>query len=111
MPLGPTFTTALGANPPPSTVRVNAGPPVATIEGEIEVTSMPVPIRFGVVVVTATEAVTLSCAVSLPAGSSDGVNASETSHDAPEAKGKGTVVGQAELPSLLATNETIWKSA
>src|SRR5580693_2654086 len=29
-----TFTTALGANPPPFTVSVNAGPPVATMDGE-----------------------------------------------------------------------------
>lgn len=32
-----TLTTALDAKPPPFTVKVNAGPPVATIDGEIDV--------------------------------------------------------------------------
>ena len=105
-----TLTTAVESNPPPFTVSVNAGPPVATIEGEIEVISMPMPSRFGVLVVMATEAVTLSCAVSLPAGS-DGVNVRLTSQDAPEANGNGTVVEQAALPSPFATNGTILKLA
>ena len=55
-----TLTTALGAKPPPVTASVNAGPPVATMGGEIEVISMPVPIKFGVLVATETEAETLS---------------------------------------------------
>ena len=100
-----TFTTALGAKPPPFTVSVNAGPPVATMDGEIEVISMPIPVRFGLIVVTETEAVTLSCAVSFPAGK-DGVNVRVTSHDAKEASAKGAV-GQAGFPSPFAVNGTI----
>lgn len=103
------LTTALGAKPPPLTVRVNAGPPVGTSEGEMEVISMPMPVKLGLIVVTGTEAVTLSCAVSLPAGK-DGVNVRVTSHDAKEASAKGAA-GQAAFPSPLDANETIWKSA
>lgn len=104
-----TFTTALGAKPPPFTVSVNSGPPVATICGEIEVISTPVPVRFGLGVVTATEAVTLRLADSALAGR-DGVNVRLASQDAPEASGKGTAVGQAEFPSPFETKATIWKS-
>jgi len=107
-----TFTTVLGVNPPPFTVNVNAGPPVATIEGEIEVICTPVPVKFGVVVVTGTEAVTLRLADSALAGR-DGVNVRETSQELPGPGAAGRAKGddgQAEFPSPLETKGTIWKS-
>jgi hypothetical protein len=100
-----TFTTALGANPPPFTVKVNAGPPVATTEGEMEVSSMPVPVRFALSCVAEAEVVTLMVAISLPAGS-DGVNVRLVSHAVSGFSMNGTVVGQAAFPSPLATKGT-----
>ena len=103
-----TFTTVLGVNPPPFTVSVNAGPPVATMDGEIEVISTPVPVRLGFGVVTATEAVTLSWAVSLP--TRDGVKLRLVSQPLSAFNWNGGA-GQADSPSPLATNATLWKSA
>src|SRR5580704_779906 len=101
------LTTALGAKPPPFTVSVNAGPFVATICGDMEVISIPTPIRFGVDVLTGTEAVTLSCADSLPVA--DGVNVRVTSQANPAAGAAGRAkggAGQAELLSPFETNGT-----
>jgi hypothetical protein len=109
-----TFTTVVDVKPPPLTVRVNAGPPVATIDGEIEVIMIPVPVKFGVGVITGTEAVTLRLADSALAGR-DGVNVRVTSQAKPgvgaAGRTKGIDDGQAEFVSPFETNATMWKSA
>lgn len=107
VPLGPTFTTALVANPPPSTVRVNAGPPVATIEGEIDVTSTPTPISGALCGEPGPLSETLMEAVSLPA--MEGVNARPTSHKEFAFRTNDANAGQGVLPPGAAA--TSWKSA
>lgn len=72
-----TFTTALGANPPPFTVSVNAGPPVATMGGKMEVSSMPTPTNCALCGEPGPLSETLMVAVSFPA--TDGVNTKPTS--------------------------------
>lgn len=71
-----TFTTALEAKPPPFTVKVNAGPPVATMEGEMEVISTPMPNRNPFCGELGPSSETLIVAFSLPA--KDGVNVTPT---------------------------------
>jgi hypothetical protein len=70
------FTTALGANPPPFTVNVNAGPPVATMDGDIEVISMPEPDSGALWGEAGPSSATLMFEVSLP--TTDGVNVTPT---------------------------------
>ena len=104
-----TFTTALGANPPPFTLSVNAGPPVATIEGEIDVICTPAPINAAFCGDPGPSSVAVIVDDSLP--TTVGVNVRLTSQPVNEVSAKGSVVEQAGNPSPFETNGTIWKSA
>src|SRR5580704_12362698 len=105
-----TFTTALGANPPPFTVNVNAGPPVATTEGEIDVISTPKPVSAAVLGVIIPLFGTLRVAVSA-LGGDVGVKLIPTSHFWPglseNAEVYGTALQAAFPPAAMATR---WKS-
>lgn len=102
-----TLTTALGANPPPFTVRVNAGPPVATIDGEIEVISMPMPVSGALCGEPGPLSETLMVADSLP--TIEGVNARPTSHKEFAARANEVSDGQGMF--ALGAAVTNWKSA
>lgn len=102
-----TLTTALGANVPPFTVSVNAGPPVATIAGEIDVTSMPMPVSGALCGEPGPLSETLMAADSLLA--IDGVNATPTSHDEFAERTNEATDGQGALP--LGAAVVNWKSA
>jgi len=101
-----TLTTALGAKVAPFTVSVNAGPPVATIAGDIDVTSMPMPVSGALCGEPGPLSETLIPADSLPA--IDGVNATPTSHAEFPSRANETNPGQGLLP--LGAAVTNWKS-
>lgn len=107
VPFGPTLTTAPGANPPPFTVSVNAGPPVATIDGEMDVSSMPKPDSGALCGEPGPLSETLIVADSFPA--MDGVNTRPTSQTVPVGMENDASPGQKGLP--LGAAGTNWKSA
>ena len=105
-----TLTTALGAKPPPLTVRVKAGPPVATMEGEMDVICTPEPVRavFCGMVAGFTLSATLRVAFSILVGLV-GVKFSPKSQAWPGLRAN--VVGGNGQAGFVPLAENKWKSA